>query len=77
MPDLLVRNVDTETVTRLKALAKAHHRSLQAELREILDRASTRPRGDWRKALQELDRMFEGRTFSDSVELIREERERR
>ena len=36
MAQLLVRNVDEETVARLKARAAAHGRSVEAEHREIL-----------------------------------------
>lgn len=36
MAQLLVRNVDEETVARLKSRAAAHGRSVEAEHREIL-----------------------------------------
>ncbi len=36
MANLTIRNLDDEVVAKLKARAKAHHRSLEAELREIL-----------------------------------------
>jgi plasmid stability protein len=43
MAQLLVRNVDEETVARLKARAAAHGRSVEAEHREILRAALDRP----------------------------------
>lgn len=39
MPNLLVRNVDTELVERLKRRAHARGRSIEAEHREILREA--------------------------------------
>lgn len=75
MAQVLVRQLDPDTVQRLKARAKRNHRSLQAELRDILERAASPAHGDWKQALAELDRMFESREFSDSTPLIREDRE--
>jgi Antitoxin FitA-like, ribbon-helix-helix len=75
MPDLLVRNVDPKTTARLKELARAHKRSLQAELRDILERAAQRPRADWKKGLERLDRLFEGTSVPDSTEMLRQDRE--
>ncbi len=39
MGSLLVRNIDDDTVSRLKARAAAHGRSVEAEHRDILRRA--------------------------------------
>ena len=44
MPDLLVRGVDEELVRALKERAGAHGRSAEAEHREILAAALSRPR---------------------------------
>lgn len=47
MPDILIRNVSSQTKERLRRRAKRHGRSLEAELRETLetiareDRAAT------------------------------------
>jgi plasmid stability protein len=40
MPQVLVRSLEEETIARLKAMAAAHGRSLEAEMREILRRAA-------------------------------------
>jgi hypothetical protein len=40
MAQLLVRDLRPETVSRLKTRAKAHRRSLQAELKDVLENAS-------------------------------------
>ncbi|HET6839772.1 MAG TPA: hypothetical protein VFH41_08535 [Bradyrhizobium sp.] len=51
MADLLVRGIDEELVRALKERAGAHGRSAEAEHREILAAALTRPR---RRSLAEL-----------------------
>ncbi len=43
MANLTIRNLDDEVVAKLKARAKAHHRSLEAELRALLSEAAARP----------------------------------
>jgi plasmid stability protein len=40
MKSLHIRDVESATLSRLKRLAKNHHRSLQGELREILEHAA-------------------------------------
>jgi antitoxin FitA len=79
MPNLLVRDLDTKTVARLKARAKQHGRSLQGEVKAILEEAARTTTmeefrqiaGRWQRQLER-----EGRHFSDSAELIREDRDR-
>ena len=77
MAQMLVRDLDPEVVERLKARARVHGRSLQKEVKAILEEAaatlSTREAeevaGSWRRRLA-------GREYSDSAELVREDRER-
>ena len=38
MKSIHIRNIDPEVLTALKRLARSHHRSLQGELRAILER---------------------------------------
>jgi hypothetical protein len=40
MADILIRNISTHTKERLRRRAKRHGRSLEAELRETLERAA-------------------------------------
>ena len=40
MKSLHIRDVSPQTIDRLKRLARRHHRSLQGELRMILDQAA-------------------------------------
>lgn len=76
MTQLLIRNVDAETITRLKARARRNHRSLESELRLILEEA-----GDVRviNRMDEVDKirlLFGNRSFDDSTTLLREDRDR-
>ena len=75
MAQLLVRNLDDATVEMLKQRAKRHGRSLESEVRSIV-RGAVEAGGDWRQQVEQVRALFEGRTFSDSSELIREDRER-
>jgi plasmid stability protein len=75
MPHILVRGLDKTTVERLKQRARTRGHSLQQEVKVILERAATsltmeeakRLSGTWHRRLA-------GRSFSDSAELIREDR---
>lgn len=76
MPDLLLRDLDPELMQRLKEQAKRSGRSVQAEIKTILANNIGLP---WDQAVREMEefrKRFAGRTFSDSSELIREDRER-
>jgi plasmid stability protein len=77
MAQILVRNLDERVVRRLKARARRSGRSLQAEVRTILEQTPTL---DMRAALKLADkirRSFGDRRFEDSAKLIRRERDRR
>lgn len=84
MPDLMIRNVPKETYDLLKHNAKAHRRSLNAEVvailsdedgwaRRRLQIAATLPELD--KARAELARKYP--RAIEGVELIREDRDSR
>jgi plasmid stability protein len=78
MSQVLVRDLDPELMERLKHRAQRHGRSLQAELKTILEetaRADARMEEARRRA-ELLREQFADRTFSDSSELIREDRDR-
>jgi len=45
MPSITIRNLSEETIARLKAQAQANNRSLEGELRTLLDEAARRPAG--------------------------------
>ena len=81
MAQVLVRDLDERTVDLLKEFARSNNRSLQGEVKAIIEEAVAlndkrsrflasveRWRARWTR---------EGRTFSDSVELLRDARDSR
>lgn len=76
--NVLVRNIDEEVLEKLKQKAAANNRSLQQELKELLEMHAG-PDIEKVRAMvhEELERYRkEGRQFSDSTKDIREDRER-
>ena len=78
MAQILVRNLAPETVDRLKTQAERNQRSLEAEVRFILEDAAEQYRQSQERALLIADqiRRRAGPQISDSVALLREDRER-
>jgi len=77
MANLFVRNLDDDVLKELKAAAKAHGRSLQAEVHEVLRSASTRRLAETRRLSGRWLKRLRGSTHSDSAALIREDRDNR
>lgn len=78
MAQILVRDLDDGVVSRLKALAASHNRSLEAEVRMILSQASARRVLDHQAAADRIEAFrarMAGRVFPDSAALIREDRD--
>ena len=80
MAQVLVRNLDDEVVERLKGRAAAAGRSLEAELRGILEAAAAKP--SRMELLAELDGIRArsrppGPGEPTAVEMIREDRDSR
>jgi plasmid stability protein len=79
MGQLIVRNLDDRVIEALKARASRQARSLEAELRVILEGAAAERVVDIAEARARADRIrksLEGRPHSDSAALIREDRDR-
>jgi plasmid stability protein len=77
MAQLLVRDVEPETIDRLKLLAKQHNRSLQGEAKLILEEAAQRmTTEEFRARAKKIRAGFGDKLFSDSAHLIREDRDR-
>ena len=76
--DVLVRNIDEATLEKLKKKAAANNRSLQAELKELLEMHAGPDIEEVRAMARESIEKYkaEGRKFSDSTKDIREDRER-
>lgn len=84
MAQVLVDDLDPIIVEKLETLARRHGRSLQAELKYILEQAVQTEAAPTkqidmaaaRERIKQVQAMYAGRTFTDSVELLREDRER-
>jgi plasmid stability protein len=77
MPNVLVRDLDNDVLKQLKAAAKANGRSLQAEIHDVLRRASTRNLGETRRLSARWLKRLSRPGHSDSADLIREDRDAR
>jgi antitoxin FitA len=76
MPDILVRGLEEETVNRLKAKASQHGRSLQGEVKLLIERAAGTGGEEVAEVLKRWKDRFSGRRFSSSARMIREDRDR-
>jgi antitoxin FitA len=76
MGQVLVRNLPTEVVRKLKMRAQQHRRSLQEELKDILEQAAQQNAKNVQAKVHQVRKLFAGRKFSDSSNLIRQDRAR-
>lgn len=76
MPDMLIRDVDKQVLERLRARAKRHGRSLQAELLQILQQAGQSEDKTPAQLAAEIRRRLAGTPQSDSTKLIARDRRR-
>jgi hypothetical protein len=74
LPDIFVRNISKKTIDQLKARAKRHNRSLQEEVKHLIE-ITVKVTGE--SALiraRKIRASFGTKTFSDSAGLLREDR---
>ena len=79
MAQILVRGLDEKVVERLKTRARKDGRSLQSEVKHILEQSAFEAKVDAktaRKISEGFHSKFRGRKFPDTAALIREDRER-
>lgn len=78
MGNVTVRNIDDEVIACLKAQAKANHRSLEGEIRHLLERQVSRHirLEDFRERTARLAALTADSPQTDSVALLREDRDR-
>jgi len=76
VPQLLVRDLDADTVERLKLRAQRHGRSLQGEVKAILQAAATFSMSEADAVAEGWQRKLAGGVYRDSAEALREDRER-
>ena len=77
MANVLVRDLDNDVLKQLKAAAKAHGRSLQAEIHDVLERASTRNLAATRRLSAQWLKRLRQSSQSDSALMIRADRDAR
>jgi plasmid stability protein len=78
MGSILVRGLDEKTIERLKERARLNGRSLQEEVKTLLEHAAeTLSMREARRLSERWNRRLDGRSLSDSTELIREDRDSR
>ena len=78
MGTLTIRNLDDRIIETLKLQAKANHRSLEGEIRHVLTKRAD-PLGsvaDFRDRTRQLLSLTVERNQTDSVNLLREDRNR-
>ena len=76
MSQVLIRNIDPAAIEKLKNKASRHGRSLQAELKDILERAARTDVSDFETVAGQLRRRLEGRVHTDSADIQAQDRSR-
>jgi antitoxin FitA len=76
MAQVLIRELDEDVVARLKERAQRNGRSLEAELRGILEQAAPASFVEARLLAARLRRRLGGRIYTDSATSIAEDRTR-
>lgn len=78
MADVLIRNIDKNTLSKLKERAKENNRSLQEELKELVEFHAKPDLEETRNRVNEILVKYKasGKSFPDSGEELSEDRER-
>jgi len=76
MTDVLIRDVDEDALKRLKARARLHNRSLQKELKAILEDAGGYSRSEALRVADYWQAYHGEKAFENSALMIREDRKR-
>jgi plasmid stability protein len=74
VPQVLIRDLDVAVLDKLKARAQRHGRSLQAELKIILQQAAAMNAAEARLVAQRIRGRLANRSHSDSAGLLAEDR---
>jgi plasmid stability protein len=76
MKALSIRNLPDEVYGALKVMAAANHRSMQEQVRCIIEREARLVTGGGLAAAREWRRRLSGRPLGDTVEDVRQDRAR-
>ncbi len=76
MAQILIRGLDASVVAQLKKQAYRDGRSLQSEVKAILEQAAQMNMHSALQLARDIRNKFKERKFGDSADIIRKERER-
>ncbi len=76
MADVLIRNVDDRVIEKFKKRAAENGRSLQSELKELIEESAPRDLDEFLAEAAKIRAKWGPRPGVDSVQAIREDRER-
>lgn len=76
MPDFLIRGLDEDTMKKLKGRAERNHRSLQAEIKDTLERSVPLSHAEALQLSRKLRAKYDHRDLPLPEDLIREDRDR-
>lgn len=76
MAQILVRKLPDTIVDRLKTRAQRNSRSLEAEVRDILQQAVIKEKAEFLKAADAMRARLAGRHHTETLDLLREDRNR-
>jgi hypothetical protein len=76
MKSISIRNVPNDVYAALQQIAKSNRRSLQEQIKLILEREIKLSNRSFLAAAAEWRNRFQERKLSDTVEMIRKDRER-
>lgn len=76
MAQLLIRDLEPEIIKRLKLRAKQHNRSLQGELKYIVEAATKMSMKEVMQVSKKWKKRLANQSFTDSAVQLREDRNR-
>jgi plasmid stability protein len=76
MKSISLRNVPDNVYATLQEMAQANHRSLQEQIKHILEKEVSLVKGSTFAAAANWRKRFKGRKFTDTVAMIRQDRQR-
>ena len=76
MADILIRGLSDKTVRRLRARAERHGRSLQSEVKMLLEQVADTGVQQVAAILNRWERRFRDRKFANSARMIRKDRDK-
>jgi plasmid stability protein len=76
MPNILIRDVSQKTISHLKTLAKQHNRSLQGEVKHLVEETVKTTGEVALLRARKIRASFGRKMFSNSAELLHEDRNR-